>query len=100
MGLRLHQFHQLVYTRCMRRATITLPDDLEAELESYLETQDAAPSLTSLVEAALRRYLEDKRLGARQYRAPAGPLRITPARKGSGADDASLDHDRYLADEP
>lgn len=80
----------------MRRATITLPDDLEAELDSYLATQDAAPSLTSLVEAAVRRYLHDRRLEARQYRAPEGRLRITPAGKGSGTADASLDHDRYL----
>jgi hypothetical protein len=84
----------------MRRATITLPDDLEAELESYLETQDAAPSLTSLIEAALRRYLREKQLEARQYRAPAGPLRITPAKKGSGAADVALEHDRYFAEKP
>ncbi|HEY6320640.1 MAG TPA: hypothetical protein VJA16_03660 [Thermoanaerobaculia bacterium] len=76
----------------MRRATITLPDDLEAELESYLAAQDAAPSLTRLVEAALRRYLHDQRLEARQYRPPQGRLRITPASRGSGAADATLDH--------
>jgi hypothetical protein len=84
----------------MRRATITLPDDLESELRDYLTSQDAPPSLTSLVEAALRRYLHEKRLAARQYRPPEGPLRITIAEAGSGASDASLDHDRYLADPP
>ena len=84
----------------MRRATITLPDDLEAELEAYLATQDAAPSLTSLVEAAVRRYLHDRRLEARQYRPPEGRLRITPASKGSGVADASLDHDRDLTGKP
>jgi metal-responsive CopG/Arc/MetJ family transcriptional regulator len=84
----------------VRRATITLPDDLEAELESYLETQDAVPSLTGLVEAALRRYLQDKRLEARQYQPAAGPLRVTPARRGSGAANASLQHDRYLTEKP
>jgi len=45
----------------MRRATITLTDDLETELEAYLATQDAPPSLTALVQAALRRYLEEAR---------------------------------------
>jgi hypothetical protein len=80
----------------MKRATITIPDDLEIELESYLEGLDASPSLTSVVQAALRRFLDEKRLDARQYRPPEGPLRITPASKGSGAADASLDHDRYL----
>jgi hypothetical protein len=92
--------HQMVYSSGMRRATITLPDDLEAELEAYLETQDAAPSLTGLVEAALRRYLQEKRLEARQYRPPASPLRITPADVGSGSSDVALQHDRYLAEEP
>jgi metal-responsive CopG/Arc/MetJ family transcriptional regulator len=90
--------HQMVYSFPMRRATITLPDDLEAEMESYLETQDAPPSLTGLVEAALRRYLQEKRLEARQYRPPAGPLRITPSEQGSGATDVALEHDRYLAE--
>jgi metal-responsive CopG/Arc/MetJ family transcriptional regulator len=84
----------------MRRATITLPDDLEAEIASYLGNLDAAPSLTSLVEAALRRYLAEKRWESRQYRPPAGPLRVTPAGKGSGAADVSLNHDRYLAEDP
>jgi hypothetical protein len=59
-----------------------------------------AASLTNLVVAALRRHLEEKRLGARQYQPPAGPLRITRASQGSGAADASEDHDRYLADKP
>ncbi len=84
----------------MRRATITLPDDLEAELESYLAAQDAAPSLTSLVEVALRRYLRDRRLETRQYRPPEGRLRITPASQGSGAVDVSLEHDRHLTAKP
>jgi metal-responsive CopG/Arc/MetJ family transcriptional regulator len=83
----------------MRRATITLPDDLEAELEAYLAAQDASPSLTGLVEAALRRYLQEKRLEARQHQPGAGRLRVTPATRGSGAADASLEHDRYLAEE-
>jgi hypothetical protein len=84
----------------MRRATITLPDDLESELDAYLASQDAAPSLTSLVEAALRRYLEEKRLEARPYRPPQGPFRITPADEGSGATDSALEHDRYLTEKP
>jgi hypothetical protein len=81
----------------MRRATITLPDDLDAELKSYLETQDAAPSLTALMEAALRRYLQEKKLEARQYVQARRPLRITPAPEGSGRRDVSVDHDRYFA---
>lgn len=45
----------------MRRATITLPDDLEAEVEEYLADQEAPPSLTSLIQAALRRFLGERR---------------------------------------
>jgi hypothetical protein len=40
----------------------------------------------------LRQYLTD--LG---YLLSSGPLRITPARKGSGGRDVSQAHDRYLA---
>jgi len=57
----LHQNHQMMYTPPMKRATITLSDELEAELDAYLARQDAPPSLTAIVQAALQRYLDDKR---------------------------------------
>lgn len=44
----------------MRRATISLPDELEAEVEEYLAEQEAPPSLTALVQAALRRFLGER----------------------------------------
>ncbi len=81
----------------MRRATITIPDDLEAELNTYIEAQDAPPSLTGLIEAALRHFLEQKRLESRQYRPPRRPFSITPAERGSGRRNVSVEHDRYLA---
>jgi hypothetical protein len=76
----------------MRRATITIGDDLEDPLEVYIRQQEVAPALTAAVQAALREYLARRGFGA-------GPkkLRITAARKGSGARDASVQHDRYLA---
>jgi hypothetical protein len=83
----------------MRRATITIPDDLEADLTSYFKTQDVAPSLTGVVEIALRKFLKEKRLETRQYRPAEQRLRITPAEKGSGRSDVSVEHDRYLAEE-
>lgn len=83
----------------MRRATITIPDDLDAELNAYLAAQDASPSLTAVVEVALRRYLQEKKLEARQYVPAKGPLRITPAPRGSGRRDVSVEHDRYLAED-
>lgn len=43
----------------MRRATITLPDDLNEELERFRARQTGKPSLTSLAEIAFRRMLTD-----------------------------------------
>lgn len=60
----------------MRRATITLSDELEAALDAYLARQDAPPSLTAIVQAALQRYLEDKRAahGPRDRPHPLSPV--------------------------
>jgi predicted nucleotidyltransferase len=41
----------------MRRATITVPDDLAHALDEFMAAQPARPSLTSVVEAALESYL-------------------------------------------
>ena len=81
----------------MRRATITIPDDLEAQLNAHLAAQEAPPSLAALVQAALRLYLKEQRLKERQFRLPQRPLRITPAATGSGVTDVSVEHDRELA---
>ena len=81
----------------MRRATITIPDDLEAQLDGYLAAQEAPPSLAVLVQAALRRFLKEQRLEQRQFQPPREPLRITPAATGSGLSDVSVQHDRELA---
>lgn len=81
----------------MRRATVTIPDDLEGELEAYRQRQKAPPTITAVMQAALREYLRDQALKARGYRPAKGPLRITPA-EGSGEADVSLNHDRYFAE--
>lgn len=47
----------------MKRATITLDDELEAMLEAYRTGQEVSPSLTSLVQVALRRFLSEGRRG-------------------------------------
>lgn len=41
----------------MRRATITVPDELDRALSEFMAAQAARPSLTSVVEAALVAYL-------------------------------------------
>jgi len=76
----------------MRRATVTISDEIESSLDAYIRRQEVTPPLTAVVQAALKEFL------ARRGFAPARrKLRITPARKGSGARDASIEHDRYLA---
>ena len=76
----------------MKRATISINDELETALDAYVSRQEVPPSLTSVVQAALSEYLA--RRGAA---APASPLRITPAKKGSGKSDVSRRHDQYFA---
>lgn len=76
----------------MKRATVTIDDELEPSLDAYMRQQEVVPALTAVVHAALKEYL------ARRGFVPAQPkFRITPARKGSGARDTSMAHDRYLA---
>jgi len=77
----------------MRRATVTIPDDLAKAVDRYVRDQEAPPALTSVIQSALRQYLMQ-----RGYLASTGPLRITPARRGSGLRDVSINHDRYLAE--
>jgi hypothetical protein len=88
----LHQLHQLVYNLIMKRATITIEDELETALDSYVSRQEIPPTLTAVVQAALGEYLA--RRGAAP---PANRLRITPAKRGSGKSDVSTRHDRYFA---
>lgn len=70
---------------------MTLPDDLERAVEEYMDSQDTRPALTTLVQAALREYLEGRGF-LREYRR----LRITP-KGSSGRSDVSENHDLYLA---
>jgi hypothetical protein len=72
---------------------MTLPDDLVEAVERYVQAQDVPPALTTVVQTALREYLR-KRGFVREYR----PLKVTPAAKGSGFSDISLNHDRYFAE--
>lgn len=70
---------------------MTLPDDLAKAVDDYLKAQEAPPALTTVVQAALREYLRERGF-LREYR----PLKITPAKKGSGRSDVSVNHNLYL----
>lgn len=73
----------------MRRVTITLPTHLEAEIEDYLKAQDPRPSLTALVQTALRHYLAGAPLAEREFVPPSRPFEPFVAECGSGRDDVS-----------
>lgn len=77
----------------MKRTTITLPDDLADGIDEYLSAQDVRPALTTLMQAALREYLQE-----RGFLRPFRPLKITPAPQGSGLTDVSVNHDKYFAE--
>lgn len=77
----------------MKRATVTIPDEIERALDSYLADQPVPLALTALMQSALRAYLAD-----RGYLPPAQPLRITPSDRGSGQHDTSAAHDQILAE--
>ena len=74
----------------MKRATMTFPDDLAKAMDDYLQSQDAPPSLTTVMQAALREYLRGRGF-LREFR----PLKITP-KGNSGRSDVSQNHDLYL----
>jgi hypothetical protein len=79
----------------MKRATITLPDELEEALETYRRSQDLPLRLTALTQSALREYLEKRGF----YPPSSGrSFVVTPGRRGSGTNDVSSEHDRYLAE--
>jgi hypothetical protein len=71
---------------------MTLPDDLAEAMDNYLQAQEAPPALTAVVQAALREYL-----GERGFLRTRRPLKIRPAKRGSGRSDVSENHDLYLA---
>lgn len=79
----------------MRRATITLPDDLERALEAYRRSQGVPLPLTALTQAALREYLTKRGFLASSV---GRPFVITPVEKGSRTNDVSANHDRYFAE--
>ena len=70
---------------------MTFPDDLAEAIDEYVRAQEAPPALTTVMRAALREYLRERGY-LREYR----PLKITPAKKGSGRSDVSQNHDLYL----
>lgn len=83
----------LTYARMtnMKRITITIPDVLAEAAGKYIQSQEAPPALTAIMQMALRQYLgEQGYLRVHRY------LDIAPSLQGSGSSDGSQAHDRYL----
>jgi hypothetical protein len=80
------------YLGNLRRATLTISDEIEANLNAYIREREGSSTLAAIVQAALREFL-----ARRGFAVGARKLRVIPAKKGSGAKDVSVDHDRYLA---
>ena len=85
----------------MRQALITIPDDLEAELDRFLAAHGES-DINAVLEAALRQYLPSPRAPARseqlsdETRPPwAIPIDALDACPES---DVSVNHDRYITD--
>jgi hypothetical protein len=74
----------------MKRATVTLPDDLAEAVDNYARAQNVPPALTAVVQTALREYLRERGF-LRAYR----PLKLV-ALGNSGLGDVSVNHDLYL----
>jgi len=84
------RFTNWCYTTVMKRATMTLPDDLAEAVEKYVQSQENPPALTTVMQTALREYLRE-----RGYLRPYRPLKIT-VKGRSGRSDVSENHDLYL----
>jgi hypothetical protein len=83
-------FTSWCYNNFMKRATMTLPDDLAKAVDEYVQAQEAPPALTTVIQAALREYLQERGF-LHTYR----PLKLEPL-GNSGRSDVSVNHDLYL----
>ena len=77
----------------MKRVTVSVSDEIEESLDDYLRDQEVAPSLTAVLQAALKDYLAD-----RGYLRGASAFKVTPASEGSGLSDISQSHDQYFSE--
>jgi hypothetical protein len=80
-------------------ATITIPDNLNADLSEFARNQQV--TVDEVVESALRIYIANhQRWAGRAYRSATQPFEITPVAEKDdlGEPDVSVSHDKYLAD--
>jgi len=73
-----------MHNRLMKRATMTVPDDLAEAVDNHLRAQEIPPTLTAIVQTVLREYLRE-----RGFLPVRRPLKIRPAKRGSGRSDVN-----------
>lgn len=81
----------------MKRAMITIPDELRDALEQYARRQEEPPELSSVVQMALREFLE-RREGLEERESLIAGFTILEERDDLGESDVSVNHDKYLAE--
>lgn len=73
----------------MRRATVTIPEDLERAMESYRGDLDFPPSLAQLMQAALAEYLSQRGYDAGNRASSSRPTMMEKAPINRGSKTAS-----------
>jgi hypothetical protein len=84
-------FTNWCYNACMKRATMTLPDDLAEAIDQFRSAQETPPALTTLMQTALREFLQERGFMRSHRRFKLGPV------GRSGRSDVSQNHDAYFA---
>jgi hypothetical protein len=81
------------YDSIVKRVIVSVSDEIAESLDDYLRDQEVAPSLSAVLQAALKDYLAE-----RGYLRQASAFKITPAGEGSGLTDISQSHDQYFSE--
>ncbi|MBW4684429.1 MAG: hypothetical protein KME40_04875 [Komarekiella atlantica HA4396-MV6] len=79
----------------MQSFNITLPDAIANALNAYISDQEVSLPANAIVETALKEFLCQRGYLPAQKQS----LRLTPAPKGSGLKDTSVNHDNILAEQ-
>lgn len=77
----------------MKPTVIELPDDLVEGLRRYARGEDPHQDVTAIAHQAIREFLASHGLLV-----PLPGLRISPAERGTGRGNLSLNHDRYFTE--
>ncbi len=78
----------------MTKITTELSDDLLQALRSYIHDQPDSPSVPAVVQIALQNFLS----AVGYLPSPKKRLKITPADRGSGNTNTSIEHDLVLSE--